>query len=489
MGIKPLYYARAGSAIVFASEIKALFEFPGVEKQLDTTALNEYLAFGKVYGPKTMFSGVYKFPTAHYAIVNGNGEIFFEKYWSPYQTKWEFPEDADEGYYSGRLLELLEESVRLRMVSDVPVGVFLSGGVDSTANVALMSKIAGGNVHTFTAGFKGQESYDERPVARRAAEYFKTDHDEVEITEQDLIETLPELAGYLDEPVSDSTVIPIYFVSKLARSKGAIVILNGDGGDELFCGYRKYMQFLDVWPYWRMLNALPGGIRRSVARIGRMVGVKGTVGDILERSARDVELYIGGTSALKDTEAYDEILGSSGANDLFRAVREGYSLFEQERKSRDYAEWLTYWGLRSEVEQIFLYRADRMGMANSIEIRVPFLDHRLVEFAMQMPQHLKYRAGETKYILKKALEGTVPDEFLYRKKQGFCVPVREWAGGMMSGKVLEILPQMQKEWGCFSDDFLETIRTRLSNAGTLDRNGFLSWNLYSLATWYEHWFK
>jgi asparagine synthase (glutamine-hydrolysing) len=258
VGIKPLYYTWVGDALAVASEIKPLLEIPGVERVLNPAALREYLAFGKVYAPNTMFAGIQKFPAAHYAIVSPSGGMRLERYWSPYISRLDLPGDAGEGYYTGRLLAMLEESVRLRMVSDVPVGVFLSGGVDSTANVALMSRAGAGRVHTFTAGFKGQDAFDERAVARAAARHYNTEHDEIEIDEHDLLDELPRLAYYLDEPVADATVIPIFFLSKLAREKGAVVILNGDGGDELFCGYRKYMQYLRLAPYWNALTRSPG---------------------------------------------------------------------------------------------------------------------------------------------------------------------------------------------------------------------------------------
>ncbi len=486
VGIKPLYYTRADESLIFGSEIRPLFRFPGVERLLNADAFREYLAFGKVYAPNTMFQGISKFPAGHYAVIRRDGTMQMHRYWSPYGQPLEAPPHADEAYYTGRLLELLEESVRLRMLSDVPVGVFLSGGVDSTANVALMSRIGGQGVHTFTAGFKGQASFDERPVAREAARYYRTHHDEVEITEADLIDALPRLSYYLDEPVADPTVIPIFFLSKLARQKNAIVILNGDGGDELFCGYRKYMRFLKLAPYWKALNVLPGWARSAIARAGAMAGASGTVADLLDRAARGVEMYVGSTGALKGTSAFQEIVG--GAGNIYDAVREGKRAFAAERRGGDYSEWLSYWGVRSEVEHIFLYRADRMGMANSIEIRVPFLDHHLVEFAMQMPQHLKYRNGETKYILKKSLEGVVPDQFLYRKKQGFCVPLREWSGRMMEAKVRETLPRIQREWGVVSEPFVASVLDRLGNGSQTDADGALAWMFYNLSVWYERWF-
>jgi len=484
VGIKPLYYTTCGDQFLFASEIKSLLAMPGVEKQLDPYALREYLAFGKVYTPNTMFRGILKLPAAHYMLICRSGETVLQRYWSPYERQILLPAEADENQYRQTLLELLQESVRLRMRSDVPVGVFLSGGVDSTANVALMLRVSGSHVHTFTAGFQGQEAYDERSHARAAARHFKTEHHEIEITPRHLVEVLPELAFYLDEPVADATVIPIYFVSQLARRNGAIVILNGDGSDELFCGYNKYLQYLRLQPYWRAFNGLPRFLKTAAAQVSQRIGVNGAAGDMLMRASREIELYVGATGALKGTAAFEEIL--NGRAELYRAVAEGRQQFESERRSRDYCEWLSYWGLRSEVEHVFLYRADRLGMANSIEIRVPFLDHHLVEFALQMPQSLKYKNGEKKYLLKQALSGLVPEEFLYRKKQGFCVPLREWAGSMMHDKILAVLPRLQSDWGVLPPGFWEALAARLRKS---EDQGFLSWNLYTLATWYERWFN
>ncbi|HVZ40059.1 MAG TPA: asparagine synthase (glutamine-hydrolyzing) [Candidatus Kapabacteria bacterium] len=483
-GIKPIYYAWAGSTLYLASEIAPLLAMPGIERRLDLRALREYFAFGKVYPPRTMFQGIFKFPAGHRATVDASG-MHLEEYWTPYRTALSFPPDAGEEYHAGRLLRLLEESVRLRMLSDVPVGVFLSGGVDSTANVALMSRVSGSRVHSFTAGFAGQDAYDERVHARDAAREYGTLHEEIEITRSDLVTRLPRLASFLDEPVADPTVIPIYYLSQLARASGAIVILNGDGGDELFCGYRKYMQFLRLAKPWRALNALPVPVRRALAAAGRAAGLRGVRADLLDRAARGVEMYVGSTGPLKGTPAFDEIAGQG--DELYEAVRAGRAAFNREHRGGDYAEWLSYWGVRSEIENVFLYRADRMGMANSVEIRVPFLDHNLIEFAMQMPQEWKHRNGETKYILKRALAGVVPDRFLYRRKQGFNVPLREWAGGTMDAEIRDVLPRLQSDWNAFSPAFLQGALSMLGT-GDADANGALSWMLFNLAVWYRQWF-
>jgi asparagine synthase (glutamine-hydrolysing) len=217
--------------------------------------------------------------------------------------------------------------------------------------------------------------------------------------------------------------------------------------------------------------------------------MRGTVADLLDRAARGVQMYIGGTGPLKGTPAFREIVDSGAEENLYHAVREAWETFSRERRSDDYVEWLSYWGVRSEVENVFLYRADRMGMANSVEIRVPFLDHRIVEFAMQMPQELKYRGGETKYILKKALEPVVPDEFLYRRKQGFCVPLREWSGSMMETEIRRALPELRSDWGIVSNRFVDTVLNMVRDGVTTDRDGSLTWMLYNLSVWYRRWFR
>ncbi len=485
VGIKPLYYTVQNGTLYASSEIKALLAFQDVPLKLNRDAMNEYLAFGKVYPPDTMFSGIYKLQAGFLAEWDKSGVLRKQCFWTPYGTSAEFPPDADETWYAARLRTLLVESVRLRMMSDVPVGVFLSGGVDSTTNVALMTELTGSRVHTFTAGFQGQSAYDEREWARKASRHYQTVHEECEVTREDLVDLLPELSLYLDEPIADPTVIPIYYVSKLARKNNAIVILNGDGGDELFCGYRKHAVYLNYHRLWRAISALPRPVKKLIAAFHRRFGGLAAVSELLDRSSTGGEFYIGATSALKNIVPFRELVPREKFDALFRAVNDARKIFDRERTSDSYAEWLSYWGLRSEVENVFLYRADRIGMANSIEIRVPFLDHRLVEFAMQIPQDLKYRNGETKYILKKAMKGTVPAEFLYRRKQGFCVPVREWSGGLMNDKIFRILPRLQKEWGVFQEGFLESVKRALVRE---DPDGAAAFDLYMLATWYERWF-
>lgn len=485
VGIKPLYYTRANGMLLVASEIKALLAFSEVKRALDRDALKEYLAFGQVYGPHTLFAGIEKFPAAHFAIAKDGQELLPQRYWSPYDRKLDLCPNAGEAVYARELLERLQESVRLRMLSDVPVGVFLSGGVDSTANVALMSRVSGSRVNSFTVGFQGQEAYDERRWARIAARHFQTEHEELEINRSDMCDCLDELSLYLEEPVADPTVIPIYFISKLARESGAIVILNGDGADELFCGYRRWLRFLRLLPFWRILNALPRAPLNSAARLAGRMHLDRRLVDLLDRAGKNLPLYTGSTGAFRGTALFHKLYEGSEGRDPFRAVRQQRAFFEAQRGDRDEMAWFSHYGLFSEVEHGFLYRADRLGMAHSIEIRVPFLDRRVVEFAMGMPQRLKHQGGQTKYLLKQALKGLVPDELLFRKKQGFCVPLREWTGEWARAGGRDLIPRLQRDWQPFSPAFAAQAHAFLQG----DRlNGFMAWNLYALAAWYRRWF-
>lgn len=477
LGVKPFYYTMVAGLFVFCSEIKPIFETEILQKNIDENSLSQYLTFGKVYSPNTIFQKIKKLPAACKAtIYEGSEEIKFEEYWSAYMNKIEMPSSNDESYFIDKTRELLTESVRLRMLSDVPVGVFLSGGVDSTANVALMSQMSS-RVNTFTVGFKGQAEYDERKFAYKAAQIYKTNHHEYEIEQKDFINSLDEVMSFIDEPINDPTVLPIYFISKLARQNNAIVILNGDGSDEIFCGYNKWQKYLKLHKYFKTVKVLPRFAGNFLADIFSKNEV---ASDMLRRAMLGVEMYVGTTGALKGTKELTELEKNYN---VYEPIKQAQEKFAKEKLTDNYAEWLMYWGLKSEVEHIFLYRADRMGMAHSIEIRVPFLDHKLVEFAAQMPQELKYKNGEKKYILKKALQGIVPDEFLYRKKQGFNVPIQNWAKQEMTEVVTSVLPKIFAQVNLLNSNSVQMLIKALQND-----NPDLVWHLYALCVWYKNWF-
>jgi asparagine synthase (glutamine-hydrolysing) len=486
MGVKPFYYTVTANGFYFSSEIKPLFEISGIQKELRIESVIEYLAFGKVHQPNTMFSNVYKLYSSHTGIVDKNGFNRLNKYWTPYKSKLDFSNFKTEKDYESGLFELFKESVNYRLISDVPVGVFLSGGVDSTGILGMIKHLGKENdIFTYSAGFEGEDSYDERKYAKKAAGYYGTKHFEINITQNDLINELPGIMKYADEPVSDATMIPIFFLSQLARKNGSIVILNGDGADELFGGYSKWMEYIKYLKYWRLLNFLPGFIIKQIPRLTGNKNLKGQIiNDLCNRAYIKTQFYIGDTGALKGTAAFDEIIDIS----YYNIFNKYFSEFSALRNSNDYMEWMSYWGLKSMVDNVFLYRADRMGMANSVEIRVPYLDQKVVEFGMQMPQTLKYKYKTGKYILKKSLERIVPDEFLYRKKMGFCVPVKKWVGSEIETKCLKNFKEMNEGRNFISEPGMDEL-FKLINQENTDTKESLLFNIYSLTSWYKNWFR
>jgi len=487
MGIKPFYYTLTSNGYFFSSEIKPLFEISGVPKRIRKDSVLEYFAFGKVHSPFTMFENIMKLPAAHCGLIE-NGKLEMEQYWTPYSEKFNFTSANNEEGYSKILFELFEESVRYRLVSDVPIGIFLSGGVDSTGILGMINHLGRSkDIFTYSAGFEGQDNYDERIYAKKAAEHYGSNHREILIKKEDLIESLPEMLGYIDEPVSDSTIIPIFFLSKLAREKGSIVILNGDGADELFAGYSKWQEYIKFYKFWNLIRYSPGIARSfyvTAARLFLKGGKAQIASDIVNRAGIKTQFYIGDTGALKGTSLFYEII----PEDIYNIFNYCYSEFSGIRNSNDYVEWMSYWGLKSMVENVYLYRADRMGMANSIEIRVPYLDHKIVEFGMQMPQGLKHRNKTGKYLLKKSLERIVPEEFLYRKKMGFCVPVSEWAGKEIREDVFPYFYSMNSELRLFDEKVISEFERLVSEEKT-DTEGSLLMNLHIFTNWYRQWFN
>ena len=487
LGIKPFYYIKNEYGFYFSSEIKPLFEISDLKKKIRKESVLEYFAFGKIHSPYTMFEGIYKLPSACYGMVSGN-KFSINKYWTPYKDRYDFSSINTEKDYEERLFELFRESVSYRLVSDVPVGIFLSGGVDSTGILGMINHLGKSkDVFTYSAGFENQGNYDERVFAKRASEYYGTNHFEITIKKEDLIGSLPEILKNIDEPISDSTIIPIYFLSELARKNGSIVILNGDGADELFAGYSKWIEYNSYLKYWKLINSSPDFLKSFIGFTASLITGgkrKQVIYDIVNRAKMKTQFYIGDTGALKGTSLFYNIINP----EIYNIFNSGYSEFNEIKKSDDYTEWMSYWGLKSMVENIFLYRADRMGMANSIEIRVPYIDHKMVEFGMQMPQDLKYKNNTGKYILKKSLERIVPNEFLYRKKMGFCVPVKEWSGREIYSEVFPAFYKINSEIGLFDDKVISEFEN-LVNEEKTGAEGSLLLNLHIFINWYKQWFN
>jgi asparagine synthase (glutamine-hydrolysing) len=402
-----------------------------------------------------------------------------------------------------RLRELLSEAIEKRMMSDVPFGVFLSGGVDSSANVALMSKLMDRPVRTFTVGFEGAPQYNEFSHARRVASLFGADHQEITISHEDAIAFLPEMIFHQDEPIADPVCVSLYYVSKLARDTGTIVVQAGEGADEIFSGYRTYETYLRVYERaWRHAERMPGALRRGLASlvgtplgraaVARLPKGKKLVPELARRLAAGeglfwnaAELFDETTKASLLAPAYRERLGGLSS---YEVVRPHFERIAGEKPSSDFLERLIYVELKLRLAELLLMRVDKVTMATSVETRVPFLDHKLVEFAMTIPRSLKVRNGQNKWILKKSLEDILPDDLLYRPKQGFALPINEWFIKGMAPFVERTLfssPLRRRE--LFDYDFVRAMWDA-HLAGRVDYS-FNIWSLLNLSLWYEHWIE
>jgi asparagine synthase (glutamine-hydrolysing) len=492
LGKKPLYYSNQNGIFLFGSEIKAILEFPDVKRDVDVTAMYHYLTFFVTPSPSTLFQGISKLPPGYFMVCDERGNITRERYWDAIVPSP--PQKQPEEYYIGGIRSLLTESIKKRMMSDVPFGVFLSGGIDSSTNVALMASLMDRPVETFSVGFKNQPAFDEFKYARQVAQQFKTNHHEIEIDYQDLMDFLPKLIYHQDEPIADWVCVPLYFVSKLARDSGVIVIQIGEGSDEIFFGYEGYMVVLDIFKkYWKPYMHLPDFMRKCASAFaaaipGLPIFGRPPVLEILRRAATDKELFWGGAIAFNETQK-KKLLNREydwDALDSSTVVKEYLAPLDKAKPSADFIERMIYLELKHRLPELLLMRVDKITMATSVEGRAPYLDHNLVEFAMGIPGELKVKNGQTKYILKKAVEGIIPDNIIYRKKQGFGAPVKEWFGGELGQYITEgILKSKIKERGFFNYDYLADTLAK-QRRGEIEMSAPL-WIIFNLSKWYDYW--
>jgi asparagine synthase (glutamine-hydrolysing) len=508
IGVKPLYYAQTGGRLIFASEIKAILEHPAISRDVDEAALYHYLTFMTTPAPQTLFAGIQKLPAGCILSCDSRGETRINRYWDALPRHLDEAIANDEIAITAELRRLLKESIAKRMMSDVPFGVFLSGGVDSTANVALMSELMDQPVRTFTVGFRDNPIHNELEEARFVAHEYRTDHHEILITENELRDFLPELVFHQDEPIADPVCVPLYYVSKLARDTGTKVIQVGEGSDELFCGYRDYASYLELYNLvWRHVTRMPGAIRTAIGDIGRFfcksfvlrMLPKGRkmLPDLFRRIAAGEPLFWSGTFIFDEvnkrrllTPDTQDRLGSRGPNPFssYSVVHSDLERLLASTPDADQLLQMIYQELKLRLPELLLMRVDKMTMATSVEARVPYLDHKLVEFAMSIPSSLKYRNGETKHILKRALEGVIPERVLKREKKGFGVPIDEWLRGPFGNFVEDsLLNSSLRRRALFDYEFVRKL-LRDHRAGQANYAFFL-WSLLNLSLWYERWIE
>jgi len=431
IGIKPLYYSVYGGRLTFASEIKALLTDPERGRTVDEEAFFHYLTFLSTPAPQTLFAGIQKLAGGTWLRVSEDGAVREHRYWDVWDHTSPLTGVGDDEI-AARVLSELRTSVALRKVSDVPVGVFLSGGIDSSTNAALFSEGEQARVKTFSIGYDGDySSYkNELHYARLMAERVGAEYHERILGVRDLIDFLPEMVRLQDEPIADPVCVPVYFVSKLARDNGVTVCHVGEGADELFWGYPKWKQLLALQ---RVDDVpVPRFFKQGVAAASRGLGLAHRREyEALRRGIDGIPIFWSGSEAFTDYEKKNQIL-SHRLRGSFRDVTSWDVIaplrerFEERAWETSHLNWMSYVDLNVRLPELLLMRVDKMTMGVSLEGRVPFLDHKFVELAMSIPSAVKTRGGSLKHILKLAVRGVIPDELIDRKKQGFGVPVYEW---------------------------------------------------------------
>jgi asparagine synthase (glutamine-hydrolysing) len=485
LGKKPLVYWIEKNRILFASEIKSLLQAPGIERKVNLQALHHYLTFQYIPSPESIFEGIKKLPPAHYLLYDSAGNTKIERYWtlqfSPGQKKERtLPEICD------MIRTELEESVKLRLISDVPLGAFLSGGIDSSIVVGIMSKLSGCPVKTFSIGFEEGE-FDELSYARLISKRFATDHHEF-VVRPNAIEILNKLVWHYNEPFADSSAIPTYYVAKMTKDF-VKVVLTGDAGDENFAGYGRYLRSKWVASFTRLPKKLRTGLMptflRRCSSLGWREKTLNRLADFMEGLSEDQALnyaeQIKIFNGMEKNDLYTEQLAKELEHvDPLAYLVEKY----REVKTDDPLERLLYLDIHSYLPEDLLVKVDIATMANSLEARVPFLDHRFMEGVAAIPSHLKLKGGTTKFILKRAFSDLLPEEVLNRKKMGFGVPVSRWFRKELKGYVYEVLMDERTiRRGYFEK---ESIRRLLDEHVALryDHSAKI-WALLFLETWFR----
>lgn len=436
LGIKPLYYTMlGGKTLLFASEIKAILQHPEVERAVNGRALDRFMSLRYVPCPETMFDGVYKLQPAHTmsCAIEPSGKISVSV-----KRYWEIPIYAEtqktEGQHSAELRRLLEESVGMHLMSEVPLGLFLSGGLDSSAIAGLMARhITGEKIKTFSVGFAGASSVDETSNARKVAECLGTEHHELIVSDEDIVKSLPKTIWHLDEPVGDATNIPTFLLSEFTRKKGVTVALAGEGGDEAFAGYFHHRLLLHA----EKLKRFPAILKKRLGSIAgrlplfilnRFFRYPSSMGEGWRRRLADFVSTAGDRAgcysaaiSIFDVGEKSELLGRQA-----QPTRPIFVKYFENPNSQNLFNQLLRLESETWLPDYILARLDKMTMAHSLEGRVPFLDHNLIEFSSRIPPSLKIRGGVEKYILRKAVFDVLPAEVLKRKKHPFFVPIDQW---------------------------------------------------------------
>lgn len=430
IGIKPLFYSSTGRKLSFGSEIKAILSDPAHPRRVDDQAIYHYLSFLTAPAPLTFFADIKKLEPGSWLRIDENGRVTQQSWWDP----WDHVEpilDASDDELAERVLAELRASVELRKMSDVPVGIFLSGGVDSSTNAALFAEGELRPINTFSIGYDADyASYpSELPFARQMADAIGADHHERIVSLDDLMAFLPQMVRLQDEPIADPVSVPLFYLSELARQNDVVVCQAGEGADELFWGYPSWQTHLRL----QRADDLPVPAfakRAGLAALAAAGRDRTRPYEFLRRGAENVPVFWGGAEAFTETQKrrllgpdLRRAVGGLSSWDVLAPIRER---FEETAWDQSHLNWMSYLDLRMRLPELLLARIDRMSMGVGVEVRVPFLDHKFVELAFSIPAEAKTRDGELKGVLKRAVRGVIPDDLIDRRKQGFRVPVDEW---------------------------------------------------------------
>jgi asparagine synthase (glutamine-hydrolysing) len=509
VGVKPFYYALKNGVFYFGSEIKALLAHPDLKKELNEGSVSLYLSFASAPAPHTLFRGVKKLPPATYLTVGSDGTVTEHEYWNPARNaslarnavstaSWRSDAGGTttESEYIEKIRSLLKDSIRAQMVSDVPFGCFLSGGIDSSTNAALMSETLGKPVETFSIGSAAFPRYNEFKYSRLMAERLGARTHELLLTEDHLEEFLARYAFHADDPNGDQVCVPLFALSKFTKEQGVTVIQIGEGSDELFAGYGVYLTALRLYErWWRLLEKMPDAMKTGGAKLLALLRepLGEFAGEYLHRLAAHEEPFWGYAQPFSDLQKErlmtDRFRETAPLASTYAVVERFYREIREVDGAADFLKRLTYLEVKNRLPEVLLMRADKMTMAHSVEGRVPFLDPRLVELAFQIPSTLKLKHGELKYLLKRAVRGIIPDEIVQRTKQGFAAPMNEWfrPGSKTAARLTNIILNSKlKERGLLNYEYVERL-IGAHGRRHADHN-FRLWNLVTLSLWYDYWF-
>ncbi len=493
IGIKPLYYClKPGNKnLIFGSEIKSILEYPGIKREIDPQALDRFLTLEYIPAPFSIFKNIKKLPAGH-LLTYEKGKLHIEKYWDVSDTVPAKPlikgRAPDFNHLKEKFHSLLKESVKMRMISDVPLGAFLSGGIDSSSIVSAMSSVSESKIKTFSIGFE-EESYSELKYSYIVAKTFNTDHYTKNLS-PDINELVLFLADFWDEPLGDFSNFPTYLVSKTAREK-VTVVLSGDGGDEIFGGYEHYIaqkvartiDFALLRPFHKLLAKTthlfpPSELKKGfVNRIKRFS--EGLENSYINRHFRWM-IFL---SNFQKTRLYSpDFL----AEDFLKRLpqRVPFDTYFENSKRYEGINQDLYLDLKTYMVDNILVKVDRMSMATSLEARVPLLDYKMVEFAFSLPSHFKVRGSVTKWFFKKVMEGILPDEIIYRRKEGFSIPIKNWLKQELKELMMEYLSEKRvKEAGFFNYAYIKKLINEHLNAK--QNHAHRLWALILFSLWRE----